>query len=280
MTTTNGTDVLTPVGRLVWGHPMRAQPVRDSTGKPRVNPETQQQVEQWAFGLAVPKEQCQPIFDVMNAQAAEAYPQNIPPAFAWKFVDGDGVDAKGESYSGREGYPGCFVFAFSTQFAAPAVYQRNSSGSLVQLTDDALKCGDYIRVSTNIRAHTGNSKNPSAKPGLYLNPNLVELIGYGEEIRKGPNPDQVFGQAATLPPGASSTPVASNPAPGAPQAPAVPGAPTPPTTATQQPPSATPAVPGTPPQSPTAPAQGGQPAVPGAPAPQAAYDFLQGPPKE
>lgn len=291
----NGVDIVTPVGRIVWGNPLRSQPVRDNAGKPRLDPETGNQLEQWAFGLAIPKDQCGQIFEAMNAQAAAIYPDGkYPPSFAWKFVDGDGIDNNGKSYAEREGYAGCYVFSASTQYAAPGVYQRNSQGQFVQLSE-GVKTGDYARASLNIRAHGQKPGVAGAKPGLYVNPNMVELIGYGEEIRNGPSPDQAFGGAApALPPGASATPTASGPMPGAPaapqapnaapQAPAAPAAPQPPAapqaapTAPQAPamPPAAPPANQAPPAAPAA-APGAPVTPPGGGAPAPNYDFLKGP---
>lgn len=291
MTITQGIELTTPVGRIVWGNPLRASAIRDDQGKPKLDPETGQPLEQWAFGLAIPKNDCGELFQAMQGQAGAIYPDGrIPPSFAWKFVDGDGIDNDGDKYSDREGYAGCYVFAFSTQYAAPGVFQ-NQNGSFVQLSE-GIKCGDYARVRTNIKAHTSNSNKPGSKPGLYLNPNLVELVGYGTEIRKGPSPEDAFGKPAALPPGASATPVASGPMPGIPgasvpgQAPAVPGVPGMPPqapVAAPQAPSApaapqAPGIPGAPVAAPTAP-QAPVPPGPGAPPPHYAphYDFLKGP---
>jgi hypothetical protein len=44
---------------------------------------------------------------------------------------------------------------------------------------------------------------------LYVSPNLVELVAFGDEIVSGPDASKVFGGAAiaSLPPGASATPI-------------------------------------------------------------------------
>jgi hypothetical protein len=48
-----------------------------------------------------------------------------------------------------------------------------------------------------------------AQAGIYLNPNIVRLLGFGERIMSGPTPDQAFAdRPAALPAGASATPVA------------------------------------------------------------------------
>jgi hypothetical protein len=59
------------------------------------------------------------------------------------------------------------------------------------------------------------------KPGIYMNPQGVRLLGYGQVITPGPSAAQLFGAApATLPAGASAAPVATAAPAGYGQAPA------------------------------------------------------------
>jgi hypothetical protein len=53
--------------------------------------------------------------------------------------------------------------------------------------------------------------NSPVRPGVYLNLTMVELCGYGPEIKTGPDGAAVFGgtPAGALPPGASATPLAA-----------------------------------------------------------------------
>lgn len=212
----------TPPGRIVWGHPRTSQDVTkkingntvkvtDADGNPK---------KKWAFGLAIPKADCQPFFDAMNAAAAEIFPNGAPPAFAWKFKDGDGLDNDGKKYSDRDGWAGCFVFALETQFKTPPNYEFDY-GSNKWVDTDKIKRGDWATVTVKIVAHPAESKE--AKAGLYLNPDCVCLFKTDKEIVGGgvdPNargfaaPPQQTPPAGAAPPGSQSPTPAT--APGAP----------------------------------------------------------------
>lgn len=240
--------ILSPVGRMVQGHPFEFsdtnfenKPLVDSEGKPRV---------QYFIALAIRKDDPavnQYYADIQQmGQAAwptgEARPveQGGRTDFAWKFEDGDAANVKmGSNLANKdkEGFAGCWIFKFQGGFA-PKVYDIDPSK---MITDPkAIKRGDYIRVYASI-----NGNGSKTNPGIFMNPSLVQLCAYGEEITTGPDGTAVFGAAPAtrLPPGASMTPTAPK------AGPATPGGP-----ANNAPP---PALPG-----PAAPA----PASPGAPA--------------
>lgn len=220
------TQIVTPPGRIVWGNPLVGRPKKDNNNQPVLK--DGKPVTEYQFGLAIPKAQFAEIGAAMQAEAQAACPQGIPADFAYKFKDGDtGTDAKGGPLSAKAGYAGCIVIACSTEFPIP-VYKRNGA-SFEQLTQ-GVKTGDFVRVQLTINGHGRAPGKMGAKPGLYLNPNMVEFLGYGEEIRGSANPDDAFGApVAALPEGASAMPVASGPMPSvaapAPQAPAAPAAP-------------------------------------------------------
>jgi hypothetical protein len=76
---------------------------------------------------------------------------------------------------------------------------------------NAIKLGDYVRV--NIVAK-GNK--PSKTPGVYLNPNLLELSRPGEAIVRegsGPNAASVFGGGAPTPAPTPAAPAPATPPP-------------------------------------------------------------------
>lgn len=227
------TKIVTPVGRVVWGNPLIGRPKKDDNGQPVLKDGVQ--VIEYQFGLAIPKSAFAEVGQAIGAEAAAACPQGVPADFSYKTKDGDtGVDGRGQPLSAKPGYAGCFVLSCSTTFPVP-VYQRNGS-AFVQLTQ-GVKTGDFIRAELTINGHGRKPGKVGSKPGVYLNPNQVELVGYGEEIRGGANPDDAFGAAAELPAGASATPTTSAPFPGAPaappvaQTPATPAAPPAPNTA-------------------------------------------------
>lgn len=211
-------NLRTPVGRIVWGNPAKSQPKKSGTppvpvlkdGKP---------VEQWAFGVAFSKAEfdayLKPAFD---AEARSAYPHGVPQNFSWKYKDGDGVDRTGKPHSAKEGWGGCYVVTVSTEAFAPPIYIFEN-GAYRQVQPHEIKTGDYVVLSLNIKVNVPTS--PTHTPGLYVNPNGVELIGAGQAIQQSADPTEMFGGAQhQLPPGA--TPIQGGGyAPGG----AVPGAP-------------------------------------------------------
>jgi len=78
-----------------------------------------------------------------------------------------------------------------------------------------LKRGDYARVVVTM---SGN--NNQTNPGIYVNLNIIEFIGFGEAIVGGPDAAELLGgaQGAYMPAGMSQTPVAPQAQPMAPQA--------------------------------------------------------------
>src|ERR1019366_8674275 len=141
-------------GRIVWtGGDLFKGRVKTifGTQTPRVNQAGEQMME-YGFGLAVPKvvlNQTAPgqpgeVWATMHAEALTLFPNGqIPPAFAMKFKDGDGLDDKGASFALREGYAGHIVLACTTSL--PIKYFRFENGQNF-LVNDGIKCGDYVRV--------------------------------------------------------------------------------------------------------------------------------------
>lgn len=202
-------------GRIVWGHPGKAQIKKDARTKaPKLDKEGKQ-VQQWVFGLAIPKQnffaQCLPF---MQQEAATAFPHGVPQNFSWKYKDGDGIDGAGKRYGDREGYAGHCVLTISTEAFAPQLF-KFENGVYRQLAPEEMKCGDYVAVKINCKFNGAQSPNT---PGLYINPNGIVHIGYGPEIvSSGQDPEEMFaGYQFTLPAGASATPLMPTaPMPGA-----------------------------------------------------------------
>lgn len=225
-------QVLFPPGRLVQGSLYKPQE-KDHLGNPLVvksGPNKGQPTKKWFFALAIVKSAGVGHWGLENwgvdilAFGRAMWPagQAESPTFAWKIEDGDSQvpNTKGRKNSDREGFPGHWIINFSSGFP-PKIY--NSAGDPIH-EPDAVKTGYYVEVQGSI-----DSNNEASKAGIYINHNMVALVGYGAEIRQGPDPKAVgFGRAA-LPAGASATPVggASFPATvGAP--PAAAGSPPPP----------------------------------------------------
>jgi hypothetical protein len=237
--TTQGSTVMVQ-GRIVWvaGDLFKGQQKTDQNTRRPLTNDRGEPLIQYGFGLAVPKSvlnqtgpgQPGEIWAVMYKEALSLYPSGqIPPQFAMKFKDGEGIDHNGVPFAQREGYAGHIVLSCTTSIPIKFFKYENGQNFLVS---EGIKCGDYVNVQLSVKAHPAVGQG---KPGLYLNPNAVQLVGYGKEIINTPSGDSIFGnQAPPVPQGASSTPVA--PAgmlvppsmaaqPQAPQMPAAPPAP-------------------------------------------------------
>jgi hypothetical protein len=197
-------------GRIVWksGDLFKGAPQLDfNTKQPKLD-KTGKQVIQYGFGLAVSKQDpaLNNFIGMMQTEARSVYQSgNVPPSFAYKYKDGDGIDDQGIPFSQREGYAGCIVFALTTQ--QPITWFKYDNGQNVLITE-GVKCGDYVNVQVNMKANV--PAVTTHKAGMFLNPNAVQLIGYGKEIVSNViNASSIFGNAApVVPQGASAIPVA------------------------------------------------------------------------
>lgn len=198
--------LLSPVGRIVWGHPKREGVKTNYTTKQPVLKDGQK-IPQWTCGVAFPKAEFQAkMWPYFHQEANTMYPNGVPKDFSWKFIDGDTIDEKGKPYSDREGYKDHIVLTISTEAFCPPVY-KFENGAYREIAENEIKCGDFVVVNTNLKCHTNNSG------GIYVNPNGFELVGYGTEIvSRSSNPDDMFGgQQHQLPQGASAQPLSSAP---------------------------------------------------------------------
>ena len=201
-----------PIGRIVSGHPSKPEFKENFQTKQPVL-KNGVKVEEWRCKLAIPKDVFNTqVWPQLHAEAATLYPSGVGRDFSWKFVDGDSPECpKGSKipYNVREGYPGHYVLTISTEAFAPPIF-KFENGAYRQITADEIKCGDYVKLNVNIKAHNNNDG------GLYLNPNGFELVAYGKEIVfASADPTSLFGvggQQYQLPAGASLTPVSSAPA--------------------------------------------------------------------
>lgn len=213
-------------GRIVWvsGDLFKGRQKTDQNTKQVRRNAAGEVMMEYGFGLAVPVESLaqtgpgQPgeIWAAIHAEAMTLYPNGqIPPSFAMKYKDGvNGVDDKGVPFNKREGYAGHLVFACTTSL--PIKYFKWENGGNVMISE-GIKCGDYVKVQLQIKAHPANGQS---KAGLYLNPNMVQFLGYGKEIVNTPNGDAIFGNAApAMPAGATAMPMSPGPMPGQPFAP-------------------------------------------------------------
>ena len=189
-------------GRLVQGDVFTPQ-TKNMTGGPLTDLQGNPKVQ---YFIAVAVEKTDAAMMQTFAQIQQICHAGFPggesqrPDFAWKIIDGD--DPK---CAGKAGFAGCMVFRFTSGFPVKA-YTKGAASQIVD--PNQIKRGYYIRV-----AFTAAPNNNAAKPGVYLNLALVELVGYGEEIISGPDAAAVLGVAgaAPMPVGASATPVVGGP---------------------------------------------------------------------
>lgn len=142
----------------------------------------------------------------------------MSPKFTIKIKDGDGYDDNGKSNAGKEGFAGCWVVSFASGYA-PKVVRATSPNVWETLTPEtkAIKRGDWCRLSGTA---SGNSN--ADNPGLYMNLDIFEWLGVGDEIVSGPDVATRLATPAYLPPGVSNVPsggAAPPPPPGATTAP-------------------------------------------------------------
>jgi len=226
MATTNFT---TPVGRLVAGSLYKPN-TTDAEGRPLVTksgPSAGQPRKDYFFALAIPKgaEATHGGFGwmatpwgAMIRAAGEAFLPNAAqmPTFAWKVKDGDSQvpNRRQKRPCDQEGWPGHWVVMFSSGFAPKCFTLVGQSSPAPFDTVDAINLGDYVQVNGS----TGGN-GAQQQPGVFVNHNMVCLVGYGDRIVVGPDVASAGFGGAPLPAGASATPRAGF------TPPAVPGSP-------------------------------------------------------
>jgi len=231
------TDILTPVGRLVAGHPMKMnKDMDDKTNQQKTFADGTLRFSS-TIGIAIPKNGTThwnqtPWGAAIQAQAVSEWPrgEHAARAFAWKITDGDSTEPnkRGNKPCDREGYPGHWVLFASSCFPTPTYHAGRYQPHEVIKDENEIKAGDYIRLSFNTKAN--GSKD---SPGMYINPVLVELSRAGQLIVSASAPDAAAafgGSAPVLPQGAlidtgvaplaPTTPAPPAPTPSAPPPPA------------------------------------------------------------
>lgn len=143
-------------------------------------------------------------FFPQQADAYKAhYGKDVLDGFSWKISDGDKPNRKGQVSEHTRGH---YVFYFKSSFPIRCANQQNA-----EIPADQVKRGYFVDVAFT---SAGNGE-AGDRAGMYLNPQFVRLIAYGEEIRGGVSAAEAFANApvpAHLPQGASAMPVAGNPA--------------------------------------------------------------------
>lgn len=220
----------TPVGRLVQGD-LYTPNTKDAEGRPltiKHGPSAGQARVDYYVALAIPKVPGQhwassdwgsKIWQAGHAFMAAA---GQVPAFAWKVRDGDSTtpNRKGRKPCEQEGFPGHWILGCSSGFA-PKIYTLvGQREPLLVEQKDAVNLGDYVQINGNV---DGNGSQQ--QPGVFVNMNMVCLVGYGQRIVIGPDVASAGFGGAPLPAGASLTPPAGFSPPTAPAIPGMPAAP-------------------------------------------------------
>lgn len=186
-----------PVGRLVMGDPFNKQ-TKDQNGR-----DLPLDKQRFFFGIAVAKDApgVNEMLGTMQKAAMEGYAHAghvmaqiqmglAATGFSWKVQDGDEMKVNAETGQQelRNKYgAGCWIFKFSTTLPIrPAKWQGNTP---VDCTPAEIKRGFFVQVAYSTSAN-GNMDHTA---GIYLNPQTICLVGYGEEIVGGPSLDQQFG---------------------------------------------------------------------------------------
>lgn len=215
-------NILFPIGRMVWGRVDESVVVKDDKTKQPKLDKHGEIMRTFAFGVAVPKagevdwkvtEWGKQIVAIANAEFPQG--QSKLPTFAWKVVDGDSTipNKAGRIPSQQEGYAGCWIVTFKDGFA-PKLVNRDGTAPIIDRSE--VKTGHYVQVLASVN---GNKSQQS--PGVYINPKIVAHSAIGQEIVRedfdassvgfgaGAMPEQFAPMTVTPPP----APVAAPPAP-------------------------------------------------------------------
>lgn len=187
-------------GRIVSGHPMARNAVKDDNGVQKTNIAGEPMFE-FYFALAVPKTgttdwKQTDWGQTLHTVAAAGWPNGEynAPTFAWKVTDGDSMipNKRGKKPAEREGWAGHWVVHMSTSFPIGCFHSGKYQPHETIQNDKEFKCGDYVKVHAIVKDNA-----PSQSPGIYINPDLVSVERAGEAI-VGNRPDAaaVFGRGA------------------------------------------------------------------------------------
>lgn len=225
--------------RLIEGDVFTPNTKNYETGEPLTNKDGSPR-EEYYLGLAAPKGDAAwgEVEAKLRAEATSGWAaKNLVPAnvrdFSWKFYDGDGNDKYGKPLSDKNPAKAGHMVLRMTNGFAPQVYVRaallaqanpnhpelqgitiatGTKGPLIQLTkaDSAIcKKGYWYRAFGDAKPNDNLQS-----PGIYVNVQGVELVGFGEEIHSSAAKSgaAMFGDEDDAPNAAPVTP-AGGPAP-------------------------------------------------------------------
>jgi hypothetical protein len=203
-------NTVSPVGRFVIGDHTTKRTV-DADNRPIADPSK----HSFQIGLAVRKDD--PAFgNWWNAYmqfAAQCYGNNADAmqrlqrglvgsragGLSLKVKDGDQPNRQNVINDNTRGH---WIIFMSTTLPIRTVDRNNA---LIEPT--TIKRGYFVDVAMSISPNF----EPGDRAGFYLNPQIIRMIAFGDEIVGGVSPDVAFANAPAstmLPPGASLTPMA------------------------------------------------------------------------
>lgn len=219
-------------GRVVWGAPGKTidkdrktgKPLTDKQGKPRIKCD---------FGVAIPKNGTTSFWQTtwgaaLYQVALASFPNLFDPTtrallpgrkFSFKVTDGDSdvPNENGRKPCEQEGYPGCWVVAFGSQFVPRCV--RWDNGAWVDIDPALIKTGHEVQVAGSV-----DSNGDAQKSGVFVNHGLVshtnaslpEIISTGVDPSAAGLKQQHIGGSAPAGalPGSQPAPAAGLPAAG------------------------------------------------------------------
>jgi len=197
-------EFVTPVGRIVSGHPMIMRQNKDDKGIPKVQADGATPSKSSFVALAIPKgpeqhwnqtEWGQKIWsEIMTSWPNGEYQM---PTFSFKVEDGDSQvpNKKMKKNCDREGYPGHWIIKASTSIPYGSYHVGKYLPTDVIKVENEIKTGDYGRLNIMVK---GNSSTQT--PGIYINPNLFELSRAGVQIiaEGGADAASAFGGVAPV----------------------------------------------------------------------------------
>lgn len=251
-------QITTPVGRIVQGNPLIGNQDKEDNGALKVNTDGTPKLTYY-MGLAISKQDpaAQDLIAKINAEAIASYPTLFDPAtgqcrdnkFSIKYFDGDGFDHNGKPFAEREGLAGHWIIRLSSSYP---MRSYNGMAGNTEITDpEQIYRGCYAVAAIEVKS---NNAAMGHTRGLYINSRGIQMVGHGERIMGGANPDELFGATAAIPAGAYVPAGMTNTPPAPAMAVPVPPAPATPAMAVVQPQAPAPVMPVAQPQVPAAPA--------------------------
>ncbi len=217
------TEFVSPIGRLVQGSMTMHQKTDMNTDKPLLDDNGQPVMENFmAIAIAKTDPGLGAFYALFVEEARKSFPHLLDsagdithPKFAWKIQDGDGVDTNGQSVADKPGFAGHYIFKMATRYP-PRCFHAGKWDAMQQIQnpDEVIKRGYYVRVLGVISGNGVKPDNRQAVPGLFVSPNAVELVAFGEVINTGVDAAAGFGAVplGALPAGATTAPVGGTPA--------------------------------------------------------------------